>query len=214
MIYELRTYTLIPGTQTEYLRLNRDVGRKIRGDKYGTLEGGWTTEFGTLNQYVHLWSYPDLNERERLSQALAKDPAWTKEYVPQIRPLMVAQENKILAAVEGVPLTRPVGGGRHVYELRTYRLAPGKVPEWVRHFKAGLPAREKYSKIVGLWTSEAGPLNQVVHLWAYADLTQRAEVRVKAAQDPEWQAFLKQGMPLLAHMESVVLNPTEVSPLA
>jgi NIPSNAP protein len=214
MIYELRTYTLSPGSQAEYLRLNRDVGRKIRGDKYGALEGGWTTEFGTLNQYVHLWSYPDLNERERLRQALARNPAWTKEYVPQIRPLMLAQENKILAAVDGVPLTRPVGGGKHVYELRTYRLAPGKVPEWVRHFKTGLPVREKYSKIVGLWTTEAGPLNQVVHLWAYADLTQRAEVRAKAAQDPEWQAFLKQGMPLLAHMESIVLLPTEVSPLA
>ncbi len=213
MIYELRTYTLVPGTQAEYLRLNRDVGRKIRGDKYGTLEGGWTTEFGTLNQYVHLWSYPDLNERERLRQALAKDAAWTKEYVPQIRPLILAQENKILAPVEGVPLTRPFGGGKHVYELRSYRLHPGKVPEWVGHFKAGLPAREKYSKIVGLWTTEAGQLNQVVHLWAYGDLNQRAEVRAKTVQDPEWQAFLKKGASLLVHMESVVLIPTEVSPL-
>jgi len=213
MIYELRTYTLIPGTQAEYLRLNRDVGRKIRGDKYGTLEGGWTTEFGTLNQYVHLWSYPDLNERERLRQALGKDAAWTKEYVPQIRPLMVAQENKILAAVEGVPLTRPVGGGKHVYELRSYRMHPGKLPEWVSLFKTGLPAREKYSKIVGLWTTEAGQLNQVVHLWAYADLNHRAEVRAKTAHDPEWQAFLKKGYPLVAHMESTVLAPTEVSPL-
>ena len=213
MIYELRTYTLIPGTQAEYLRLNRDVGRKIRGDKYGTLEGSWTTEFGTLNQYVHLWSYPDLNERERLRQALGKDAAWTKEYVPQIRPLIVAQENKILAAVDGVPLARPVGGGKHVYELRSYRMHPGKVPEWASHFKIGLPAREKYSKIVGLWTTEAGQLNQVVHLWAYADLNHRAEVRVKTVQDPEWQAFLKKGYPLVAHMESTVLAPTEVSPL-
>src|SRR5438094_367623 len=64
MIYEQRTYTLQPGKQPEYLKLNAEVGRKIRGDKYGKFEGGWTTEFGTLNQYVHLWSYPDLNERE------------------------------------------------------------------------------------------------------------------------------------------------------
>src|SRR5438132_1259361 len=124
MIYELRTYTLSPGTQPEYLRLNRDVGRKIRGDKYGKLEGAWTTEFGTLNQYVHLWSYPDLNERERLRQALAKDAAWTKEYVPQIRPLILTQENKILASVESVPLTGPLGGGRHVYELRLMNMGP------------------------------------------------------------------------------------------
>ena len=65
MIYELRTYTLMPGKQAEYLKLNGEIGRKIRGDKYGKLEGYWSTEFGTLNQLVHLWSYADLNERER-----------------------------------------------------------------------------------------------------------------------------------------------------
>jgi len=39
MIYELRTYTLIPGKQGEYLKLNAEVGRPTRGQKYGTLEG-------------------------------------------------------------------------------------------------------------------------------------------------------------------------------
>ncbi len=212
MVYELRTYTLIPGTQAEYLRLNRDVGRKIRGDRYGTLVGAWTTEFGTLNQYVHLWSYPDLNERERLRQGLMKDEAWVKEYVPQIRPLMLAQENKLLTAVDGVPLTPP-SGDSHVYELRTYRMHVGKAGEWLSHFKAALPARQKYSKIVGLWTTEVSQLNEVVHLWAYSDLGQRAQVRAKTPQDPEWKAFLAKGYPLLAHMESVILAPTEPSPL-
>ena len=30
MIHELRTYTLLPGTQGKYLELNRDIGRKDR----------------------------------------------------------------------------------------------------------------------------------------------------------------------------------------
>ena len=50
MIYELRTYTLVPGKQGEYLKLSGDLSRKIRGDDYGKLEGFWSTEFGTLNQ--------------------------------------------------------------------------------------------------------------------------------------------------------------------
>jgi hypothetical protein len=213
MIYELRTYTLVPGTQAEYLRLHREVGRRIRGDTYGKLEGAWTTEFGTLNQFVHLWNYPDLNERQRMRGALAKDQAWATEYIPQIRPMLLAQENKILSPVEGVPLTPPVGGGSHVYELRSYRAHVGKAAEWVKHFTAGLPAREKYSKIVGLWTTEVSTLNQVVHLWAYNDLNHRAEVRVKAPQDPEWKVFLGKGAPLLVHMESTVLIPADTSPL-
>src|SRR5881398_2623780 len=95
MIYELRTYTLIPGKQPQYLKLNGEVGRKVRGDKYGKFEGGWTTEFGTINQYVHLWGYADLEERNRLRAELATNDEWTKGDIPQIRPLLLAQETKI-----------------------------------------------------------------------------------------------------------------------
>jgi hypothetical protein len=210
MIYELRAYTLIPGKQGEYLKLNSEVGRKIRGDKYGKLEGGWTTEFGPLNQYVHLWGYPDLAERDRLRGELQKNEAWTKEYVPQIRPLILAQENKILSAV--LPLKPPATAG-HVYELRTYRAQTGKVGEWLGHYKAIMPTREKYSKNVGVWQTEMGQLNEAVHLWAYRDLNDRAATRAKVMEDPEWQAFLKKATPLLMEMRSVVLNPTPASPM-
>jgi hypothetical protein len=210
MIHELRTYTLVPGSQAQYLKLNAEVGRPTRGDKYGTLEGAWTTEFGTLNQYVHLWSYPDLAERDRLRGELTKNEAWSKGYVPQIRPFILAQENKILSTV--LPLQPPAGAG-HLYELRWYRTHTGRAGEWLNHFKAIMPTREKYSRRVGLWQTEMGQLNEVVHLWAYPDLNERASVRGKLGQDPEWQAFLGKAVPLLAHMQSVILNPTAVSPM-
>src|SRR3972149_184417 len=99
MIYELRPYTLIPGKRAEYLQLSRDIGRKVRGDKYGKFEGAWTTEVGTLNQYVHLSSFADLNERERLRRGQEKDGGWAKGSPGMGRPLMLTQENKILYAV-------------------------------------------------------------------------------------------------------------------
>jgi hypothetical protein len=210
MIYELRTYTLVPGKQAEYLKLAADVSRKIRGDDYGKLEGYWYTEFGTLNQLVHLWSYQDLVERERLRVELAKNDRWQKEYIPQIRPLLLAQENKVLSAQ--LPLKPPASDG-NVYELRTYRTQVGKAGEWLSHFKAIMPVREKYSKNVGLFQTEAGQLNEVVHLWAYRDLNDRAAIRGKVVQDPEWQAFLGKATPLLVDMRSIVLNPAVHSPL-
>jgi hypothetical protein len=210
MIYELRTYTLMPGKQGEYLKLNQEIGRQTRGDKYGKLEGAWTTEFGLLNQYVHLWNYPSLDERDRLRAELMKNEDWTKGYVPKIRPMMLAQENKILSPV--LPLKPPADAG-HVYELRWYRAHPGKAAEWLGHFKAIIPVREKFSKNVGLWQTEMGQLNEVVHLWAYRDLNHRGEVRGNALKDPEWQKFLAVSAPLLVEMRSVVLNPTAVSPM-
>lgn len=210
MIFELRTYTFGPGRLGDYLKLNAEVGRKIRGDKYGTFEGGWTTEFGTLNQYVHLWSYPDLNERARLRGELAKNEAWAKEYVSRIQPLMQAQENKVLSLVTAF---KPPADSGNIYELRWYRAHPGKLGEWMNLAKGVLPSREKYSRNVGYWQTEAGQLNEAVHLWVYKDLNERAAARAKALTDPEWQAFLAKALPLLQNMQSVVLVPTPVSPM-
>ena len=210
MIYELRTYTLQPGTQAQYIKQSGEVGRKIRGDNYGKFEGGWTTELGTLNQYVHLWGFADLNERERLRGELAKNEAWNREYLPISRPMMLAQENKILKPV--VPLTPPSDSG-NIYELRWYRAHVGRAGEWLELFKAVLPTRDKYTRRVGLWQTESGQLNEVVHMWVYKDLNDRAASRAKMAGDPAWQAFIAKSPALLQHMQSIVLIPVPHSPL-
>lgn len=210
MIYELRTYTLVPGKQAEYLKLNQEVGRPTRGDKYGKLEGSWTTEFGLLNQFVHLWGYPSHEERDRLRGELQKNEDWTKGYLPKIRPMLAAQENKILSPQ--LPLKPPVELG-HLYELRWYKTQVGRAGEWINHFKAIMPVREKYSKNVGLWMTEMGQLNEVVHLWAYRDLNHRADVRSQVMKDPEWQVFLGNTAPLLLEMRSVAMNPAPASPM-
>ena len=75
MIYELRTYTLKPGTVGDMIKAASTVSQDIRGDKYGKLEGYWSTEIGPLNQVLHLWSYQDLNERMRLRAELASSSA-------------------------------------------------------------------------------------------------------------------------------------------
>lgn len=210
MVYELRTYTLQPGTLPAYLKLAGEIGRKVRGDDYGVQEGAWSSEFGVLNQYVHLWRYPDLNERERLRKELAKNERWTKEYVPQIRPLMLAQENKILSPV--LPLKAPAEPG-HLYELRTYRAHVGKLGEWIKLFTEIMPVREKFSKNVAVFQTEVSQLNEVVHLWAYRDLNHRAQVRGAALQDPEWGAFVARSAPLLTEMRAVALVPAPFSKL-
>ena len=124
--------------------------------------------------------------------------------------MLVAQENRILSAQ--LPLKPPAGEG-NVYELRTYRTPVGRAGEWLGHFKAIMPVREKYSKNVGLWQTEMGALNEVVHLWAYHDLNDRAAVRAKVMQDPEWQAFLGKATPILFEMKSIILNPSPHSPM-
>jgi hypothetical protein len=213
VIYELRTYTLMRGSVPAYLKLNAEVGRVVRGDRYGTLVGAWTTEFGTLNQYVHLWAYADSNERERLRGELAKNPDWSPGYTSQIRPHMLKQENTILTLDEDIGL-RSVEGTGHVYELRTYSALPGAIGGWATGFKKSLAQRETHSKLVGLWTTEIGGLNAAKHLWVYDSLDHRAAVREAMAND----AVLKEqrasnGPSPLIGQESIILLPTASSPL-
>jgi hypothetical protein len=210
MIYELRTYTLKPGSLPEVIRNSSTISRAIRKDDYGKLEGYWSTEIGPLNQVMHLWSYPDLNERLRLRAELAKNPRWASEYVPLIRPHLVRQDIRLLNAVAG-----PVApaGTPNVYELRNYRARPGQVRPWVDLIMRTMPLREKYSKMVGMWITEAGQPNEACHIWAYKDLNHRAQVRAEVVKDPGWQAFLGESAALLDEMHSTIMLPAPHSPL-
>jgi hypothetical protein len=211
MIHELRVYTVHAGRVAEYAEKSGRVGRPIRGDRFGKLVGYWTTELGPLNQVVHIWEYADLAARAEARAGLARDERWVKEYLPGSTPLLVSQENMILVPADWYPLRPTAGMG--TYELRTYRLYPGKVAEWMGHFRAGLSAREKYSAPVGVWATEIGPLNTVAHLWAYRDPNHRAEVRKAASADPAWKEAVGKLGPLMQQMESRLLVPTDFSPL-
>ncbi|MEZ5849612.1 MAG: NIPSNAP family protein [Hyphomicrobiaceae bacterium] len=210
MIHELRIYTAKAGTAGEMAKNSGTIARDIRGDTYGKLEGYWMTEIGPLNQVVHLWSYADLNERARLRAELGKNERWGKEYLPLIRPILVRQDIRLLNPVVGINKPDTTG---NIYELRYYRLRPGAAKEWCGHFTAALPVREKYSKIVGLWQTEAGQPNEVVHIWAYPDLNARAAARAAAVKDPGWQEFLKKGGPLIDEMSTMVMIPAAHSPM-
>ena len=93
-----------------------------------------------------------------------------------------------------------------IYEIRTYNLRPGAVTEFERRFAAAYPVRAKHSPLYGFWHTEIGPLNQLVHIWAYQSLQQRADVRAAAAKDPSG-AWPPPNRDLLLSQESDILRP-------
>ena len=96
-----------------------------------------------------------------------------------------------------------------IIDHRTYTLQPGLLPAYLKLYEAeGFPVQSKYlGQPVGWYTSmDIGTLNQVVHLWPYEDLADRAARRAKLAQDPAWQGFLEKGMPMVRAMENKILS--------
>ena len=55
MIYEVRTYTLRPGTVAEFEE--RFAKRLPLREKHSKLGAFWHTEFGPLNQVIHVYPY-------------------------------------------------------------------------------------------------------------------------------------------------------------
>src|SRR5213594_1010120 len=103
-----------------------------------------------------------------------------------------------------------------IHELRTYTTHPGKLGEYVEKSGAiGRPIRgDRYGKLLGYWATELGPLNQVVHLWEYADLAARTTARTALAKDERWvKEYLPVSAPLLQAQENMILNPADWWPL-
>lgn len=97
-----------------------------------------------------------------------------------------------------------------IVDHRTYTLRPGTLAEYVKAYQAeGLAVQSRHlGKPIGWYTSmDIGPLNQIVHMWAYEDLADRAKRRAAMQADPEWQAYLKKVTPLIMTMENKILSP-------
>jgi hypothetical protein len=103
MIVEERIYTLAIGKAPEYLALYEAEGLATQKPILGRMLGYFYTEFGPLNQIIHLWAYEDLADRARRRAELAAHPAW-QAYLAKIRPLIVSQENKLLTPAPFAPI--------------------------------------------------------------------------------------------------------------
>src|SRR3984893_8236024 len=125
MFYEVRTYTLHPGTVAEFEE--RFTKRLPLREKHSKLGAFWHTEFGPLNQVIHVYPYEDLQQRTAVRAAMAQDTALSQ--LPGGGDLIAAMESEIM---NPAPFMRALGsrdyGTGNVYEMRTYTYAPGDIP--------------------------------------------------------------------------------------
>ncbi len=102
-----------------------------------------------------------------------------------------------------------------IVEQRTYTLHPGKVPEYLRHYESeGMAIQTRIlGRMVGYFTTEIGPLNQIIHMWGYDSFEERSKRRAQMAADPGWKAYIAKIQPLIQTQETKILIPTSFSPI-
>jgi NIPSNAP len=96
-----------------------------------------------------------------------------------------------------------------IYEFRTYTIQPRMMGEFMKRWEPLVPKRLEHSRLAAMWTTEIGPLNQVIHVWEYKDTNQRADVRAKVQQLGIWPPKTQD---LITDMTSEILIPQSFSP--
>ena len=101
-IYELRTYTVIVGKMAEVVDLYKAEGWPALARQPPKLVGYFTGDIGALNQLVHLWKFDDDADRRAFWAGVFGDADFMA-FARQLRPLLLAQDNKLLLAAPWGP---------------------------------------------------------------------------------------------------------------
>ena len=204
MIFEFRTYNLFPGNLPKYeeiLTNSLSSGRLEHSDLFAYMY----TEFGPLNEVLHIWPYESLNERLDIREKTTGLSGWP----PPTGDLLAAQSADIYFPA---PFNDNSISGDHgpFFELRTYTYATGQTPEVIDTWGAAIEKRKKLSPFIGAWYTELGGLNKWAHMWGYSSLEERERVRKEAVAAGIWPP---KGAPAPRTQESKLFNPFPFSPL-
>ena len=108
----------------------------------------------------------------------------------------------------------------HVFELRTYTAAPGKLEELHARFRAHtMRIFERHGMTnIGYWTPKDAPLaaNTIIYVLSHESRDAAKKSWAAFGADPEWQrvkaASEAQG-PIVTKVESMFLDATDYSPI-
>ena len=205
MIYEVRTYTLTSGSVPIF---EENFAKALpHREKFSKLGAFWHTEFGPLNQVIHVWPYKSLDERNSIRAEAVKDPNWPPPNDPA---MYVSMESEIFIPA---PFMRPLGGDQalgNVYEMRIYTYKTGSMPQVIKLWAESVPHREKLSPLAAAMHTEIGGLNKWVHIWPYKDLEERARIRAESIKSPHWPPATRE---FLVKQENKLLVPAAFSPM-
>ena len=78
MIYEHRTYYLLPGKLPEFLTAFEGTPMKVFERHGAKLVGFWTTEIGQSNEITYILAYNSLADMEQVKQKIGQDEEMIK----------------------------------------------------------------------------------------------------------------------------------------
>ena len=91
-----------------------------------------------------------------------------------------------------------------IYEVRSYRLKPRSVPQFLDVFGEAYEKRKEFSPLSAFLFTEVGPLNEVIHIWPYESYAERDRIRAEAVKAGNWPP---KGADFIVDQKSEVYTP-------
>lgn len=172
----------------------------------GTLLGAFAPDIGNLNEILLFRSYNTLQDMfaERERTMLSDNPMGCAEH-------LVDMNFETFRQFNFMPDPEPGTYGK-VYEFRTYMAKLPALAETQERWRAAVPGRNNYSKVIFAgWGLDGSP--RLTQIWPYASHDDRAEARAKSVAEGAWPP--KNGPDgLTPYMTSTIAMPLPFSPMA
>ncbi len=101
-----------------------------------------------------------------------------------------------------------------IIEERISTVQLGKAGEYSKLMESeGIAIQEPIlGRLFGYFSTEVGPLNQVIHMWVYDSMDERLKRRAELMKNEKWLSFLNKLRPLIVSQENKILIPMPCSP--
>ena len=227
--YEMRVYYSPPGKLEELHARFRNHTLKLF-EKHGiTSVAYWVPVDNKENKLIYILSYPSREARETSWKAFMADPDWQKVWKESEKngTLVARLEQYFLKATDYSPEIKAAkANDERVFELRTYKAAPGKLKplharfrdHTVKLFSKHGMGQFAYWELEPGQTKDKGPQEPDTLIYVLSHKSQEAAKNCFDAfrADPEWTAAKsaseKDGPLLPKPPESVFLKATDYSP--
>ena len=95
MIVEMRTYVIKPMMLKKFIAIYNNDIRETHVNILGNQIGFFYTEFGNVNEVVHLYGYNSFEERQSRREILNKRPEF-HAYISKVKDIIVDMKNQIM----------------------------------------------------------------------------------------------------------------------
>ena len=205
MLYEVRTYNVLPGKIIEFEK--NDAKIMSTREKYSKLGAWWHTEIGPLNQMVHVWPYESLKQCEIIRKEALAEPGWPPS---NNIGFIINMNTEIWDAAPFMQRLEQPKSKHNIYEMCIDTYQPDSIEKVIQCWSELIAERKRLSTLTAAMSCQIGNLDRWIHIWSYEGYDERDSVRKETSKLKQWPPATNK---LLVDRQSKILLPASFSPL-